>query len=306
MHLYNLQRTTPQRDSNIAPHLKIANTRGRMLGAFPCRLWPANQAEGAELAAARPWRLYCDLRCRGSARARPAPPSAERVPHRSAQPRLVQARLGVYNPFDTFLTRQFTVEYCALFDGLLPALDRLKLPLPLGGTSNHFRASALKWLMAWDPFNVTEDADLGIRLARNGYRCRMLASTTYEEAPSSLMSWLRQRTRWRQRLSPDLARAHARPPRAVAGAWPARLSRLSDHDRGHRVVGAGASLVLCSGRVSISLREALLALPESPLGWPFWLIACFDLSVGYLASMALGLLALRRRGYAQTAPRRFL
>ena len=57
----------------------------------------------------------------------------------------VQARLGLYNAFDNFLTRQFTVEYCALFDGLLPALDRSKLPIPLGGTSNHFRASALKW-----------------------------------------------------------------------------------------------------------------------------------------------------------------
>ena len=71
------------------------------------------------------------------------------------------------------------MEYCALFDGLLPALDGLALPIPLGGTSNHFRASALKWLMAWDPFNVTEDADRGVRLARNGYRCRMLRSTTY-------------------------------------------------------------------------------------------------------------------------------
>ena len=73
----------------------------------------------------------------------------------------VQAKLKLYNAGDNWLTRQFTVEYCALFDGLLPAVDRLNLPIPLGGTSNHFRISALKWLMAWDPFNVTEDADLG-------------------------------------------------------------------------------------------------------------------------------------------------
>ena len=108
----------------------------------------------------------------------------------------VQAALNIYNARDTWLTRQFTLEYCALFDALLPALDRLRLPVPLGGTSNHFRMSALKWLMAWDPFNVTEDADLGMRLVRSGYRCAMIPSTTYEEAPRHLMSWLRQRTRW--------------------------------------------------------------------------------------------------------------
>jgi cellulose synthase/poly-beta-1,6-N-acetylglucosamine synthase-like glycosyltransferase len=108
----------------------------------------------------------------------------------------VQAALNIYNARATWLTRQFTLEYCALFDALLPALDKLRLPVPLGGTSNHFRMSALKWLMAWDPFNVTEDADLGMRLARSGYRCAMLSSTTYEEAPLRLSSWLRQRTRW--------------------------------------------------------------------------------------------------------------
>ena len=108
----------------------------------------------------------------------------------------VQAKLNLYNADDNWLTRQFTIEYGALFDGLLPALDRLRLPIPLGGTSNHFRVAALKWLMAWDPFNVTEDADLGTRLARSGYRCQVLSSTTFEEAPVRFASWLRQRTRW--------------------------------------------------------------------------------------------------------------
>ena len=104
---------------------------------------------------------------------------------RSGPPNLavVQARLNIYNSQDTWLTRQFTIEYSALFDGLLPTLARQRLPIPLGGTSNHFRMSALKWLLAWDPYNVTEDADLGIRLTRNGYRCGIIASTTFEEAP---------------------------------------------------------------------------------------------------------------------------
>lgn len=108
----------------------------------------------------------------------------------------LQAKLNLYNASDNGLTRQFTIEYDALFEGLLPALDRLQLPIPLGGTSNHFRVSALKWLMAWDPFNVTEDADLGTRLARSRYRCRVLDSTTFEEAPPRLSSWFPQRTRW--------------------------------------------------------------------------------------------------------------
>ncbi|MBS0244216.1 MAG: glycosyltransferase, partial [Proteobacteria bacterium] len=96
----------------------------------------------------------------------------------------------------TPLARQFTLEYSALFDGLLPALERLRLPIPLGGTSNHFRLDVLRRVGAWDPYNVTEDADLGIRLARFGYRTRIIASTTWEEAPIAPRIWLGQRTRW--------------------------------------------------------------------------------------------------------------
>jgi len=105
---------------------------------------------------------------------RPEPDQLRRAfnAFRTGRPNLatVQAKLNLYNASDNWLTRQFTIEYCALFDGLLPALDRLRLPIPLGGTSNHFRVSALNWLMAWDPFNVTEDADLGMRLARLSLR----------------------------------------------------------------------------------------------------------------------------------------
>ena len=72
------------------------------------------------------------------------------------------------------IARLFAVEYSALFDGLLPALARLGMPVPLGGTSNHFRRDALEAVGGWDPFNVTEDADLGMRLARFGYRSATL------------------------------------------------------------------------------------------------------------------------------------
>jgi cellulose synthase/poly-beta-1,6-N-acetylglucosamine synthase-like glycosyltransferase len=70
------------------------------------------------------------------------------------------------------------------------------LPLPLGGSSNHFRTAALDRAGAWDPYNVTEDADLGMRLARFGYRSAIVRSSTYEEAPFKCGPWLRQRTRW--------------------------------------------------------------------------------------------------------------
>ena len=94
------------------------------------------------------------------------------------------------------LTRQFTVEYTALFDGILPALERLQLPVPLGGTSNHFPRAVLDAVGGWDPYNVTEDADLGIRLARAGWRVGVLSSTTWEEAPPTFRVWRGQRTRW--------------------------------------------------------------------------------------------------------------
>jgi cellulose synthase/poly-beta-1,6-N-acetylglucosamine synthase-like glycosyltransferase len=108
----------------------------------------------------------------------------------------VQAALNYFNWNENFLTRMFTLEYSFWFDYLLPGLDRLRLPIPLGGTSNHFRTDVLRTLGGWDPFNVTEDADLGIRAAMHGYRVGIVNSTTYEEANKHLGNWLRQRSRW--------------------------------------------------------------------------------------------------------------
>jgi cellulose synthase/poly-beta-1,6-N-acetylglucosamine synthase-like glycosyltransferase len=90
----------------------------------------------------------------------------------------------------------FTAEYAGLFDVLLPGLARRRLPLPLGGSSNHFRTAVLRQVGGWDPYNVTEDADLGMRLARFGYHTAVINSTTLEEAPNRLRHWLPQRTRW--------------------------------------------------------------------------------------------------------------
>ena len=108
----------------------------------------------------------------------------------------MQARLNYYNWRDNLLTCLFSLEYAAWFDYMLPALEFLRIPLPLGGTSNHMRTAQLRALGAWDAYNVTEDADLGIRLAAQGMRTRMLHSLTLEEAPLHFIDWFKQRTRW--------------------------------------------------------------------------------------------------------------
>lgn len=107
-----------------------------------------------------------------------------------------QGQLNYFNKDENFLTRMFTLEYSYWFDYMLPGLDRLRLPIPLGGSSNHFKTARLKELLAWDPFNVTEDADLGMRASAKGLRVGVINSTTYEEADSKLKNWIRQRSRW--------------------------------------------------------------------------------------------------------------
>ncbi|MEO1067074.1 MAG: glycosyltransferase family 2 protein, partial [Pseudomonadota bacterium] len=108
----------------------------------------------------------------------------------------VQAPLLADNAQPNWLSSMFALEYVSLFDGFLPALAAWKLPIMLGGTSNHFKASVLRSMGAWDPHNVTEDADLGIRLNRFGYRADVIDHPTFEEAPSDFLVWLKQRTRW--------------------------------------------------------------------------------------------------------------
>jgi cellulose synthase/poly-beta-1,6-N-acetylglucosamine synthase-like glycosyltransferase len=108
----------------------------------------------------------------------------------------VQSALNYYNRNENFLTRMFTLEYSYWFDYMLPGLDTLDIPIPLGGTSNHFKLENLVELGAWDPFNVTEDADLGVRAYAKGYKIAVINSTTYEEANNETFNWIRQRSRW--------------------------------------------------------------------------------------------------------------
>ncbi len=108
----------------------------------------------------------------------------------------IQAKLNFYNPRQNILTRLFTSEYSLWFDLVLTGLQSIKAPIPLGGTSNHFLAKYIKELKGWDPFNVTEDCDLGLRIFKKGFHTCILDSTTNEEANSDTINWFWQRTRW--------------------------------------------------------------------------------------------------------------
>jgi cellulose synthase/poly-beta-1,6-N-acetylglucosamine synthase-like glycosyltransferase len=108
----------------------------------------------------------------------------------------VQAELAYHNGHQNLLTGWFTAEYALWFGYLLPGFMRRNSPIPLGGTSNHLLRSVLDEIGAWDPFNVTEDADLGLRIAASGYRTAIIASKTMEEANSDPINWVRQRSRW--------------------------------------------------------------------------------------------------------------
>jgi glycosyltransferase XagB len=108
----------------------------------------------------------------------------------------LQSKLNFYNANENILTKWFSIEYGNWFEFYLQGLDWINAPIPLGGTSNHFRKKSLDELGRWDPYNVTEDADIGIRLARRKLKTEMIDTHTYEEAPTTVGSWIRQRSRW--------------------------------------------------------------------------------------------------------------
>ncbi|UPA55785.1 glycosyltransferase [Wolbachia pipientis] len=100
----------------------------------------------------------------------------------------VQAKLNYYNCDYNFLTKSFSLEYMNWFQYLLPGFQKMNMPMPLGGSSNHFSVKILKKLFFWDAYSVTEDADLGLRLAQTGYKTRMIDSETLEESPIAVFA----------------------------------------------------------------------------------------------------------------------
>jgi len=162
----------------------------------------------------------------------------------------LQGILDFYNPRTNWLSRCFTVEYASWFRVVLPGIARLGLVVPLGGTTLFFRRAPLEQLGGWDAHNVTEDADLGLRLARRGYRTELIDTVTGEEANCRALPWVKQRSRWQKGYAMTWG-VHMRNPARLwreLGAW-----RMF----GFQVMFLG------------SLTQSLLA----PLLWSFWVLA---------------------------------
>jgi len=161
----------------------------------------------------------------------------------------VQGALDFYNPDTNWLARCFTLEYSAWFRGVLPGIARMGLVVPLGGTTFFIRRSALAQAGGWDGWNVTEDADLGVRLARLGYRTEIVATTTHEEANCRPVPWVKQRSRWLKGFAMTWG-VHMRAPGRLVreiGLWPAIGFHL---------------------QMFATVQQFLLA----PVLWSFWLL----------------------------------
>lgn len=202
----------------------------------------------------------------------------------------LQSELRIYNAGQSWLTAQFAIEYAALFTLVLPALQRHGLPIPLGGTSNHFPRHVLQSVGAWDAFNVTEDADLGLRFARLGWHVGTLRSATWEEAPPHLRDWLGQRRRWLKGWLQTAIVLSRQPLRLWVELGPARF--------------IATQLTLASMLLSPFVYPVFLA----TLGWTFvfaelskasliWGIGLAVFIAGCGVSIAVAALAIARSGH---------
>ncbi|WP_193177285.1 glycosyltransferase family 2 protein [Oricola nitratireducens] len=204
----------------------------------------------------------------------------------------LQAPLIIANPRRNWLTTHFHLEYAALFRGILQLLTRHGLPVPLGGTSTHFRRAAIEDCGSWDPYNVTEDADLGFRLWRKGYRVGLISRPTLEDAPDAAAVWLRQRTRWIKGWIQTWV-VHSRR----SAAWPAVK----------RFPGAAIMHLLLAGTVACALFYPFTVLTVAVLGgWSLYsgtlpaawsALAVLDWSnilLAFAAHAALGLRTIDR------------
>ncbi len=205
----------------------------------------------------------------------------------------LQASLTIDNTADNWLVRMFTANYAGQFDVLLPGLAALRLPFPLGGSSNHFRTTALRQAGGWDPYNVTEDADLGIRLCRLGYRTAALPSATYEEAPARFLAWLKQRTRWYKGWM-QTWRVHSRRPlrlmRELGPAGTIAFQLFLACNVLSALVHPFFMAALCYSLMAQPPLHAIGILVQNTPVFTTALIA------GYASTIALDLVGLHRRG----------
>lgn len=226
----------------------------------------------------------------------PAPDQLRRVAaafaRAPARVACLQGVLDFYNPRSNWLARCFTLEYGAWFRVLLPGLARLGLPLPLGGTTLFFRRRALEDLGGWDAHNVTEDADLGMRLHRAGYRTALLDSVTMEEANCRTLPWIRQRSRWLKGYMVTWA-VHMRAPRRLwRDLGPAGFLGFQILFLGTLVQFLLAPVLWSLWLVPFGIYHPLQAVaPPGLLQAAFWLFLITE-----VANLTVGCVGLRRRG----------
>jgi cellulose synthase/poly-beta-1,6-N-acetylglucosamine synthase-like glycosyltransferase len=204
----------------------------------------------------------------------------------------LQAQLTSYNPSENWLTRQFTVEYATLFGLILPALAARNLPLALGGTSNHFRTRILRKIGGWDPHNVTEDADLGLRLARLGFLTGVVESLTYEEASTQFPNWMRQRARCIKGFMQTWLVHMCNPVKTGRELGPTGFWTL-------QALSAGIVLSALFHPFLMALTLWFLITDPPHVSVPTMVLASLNLEVfvlGYGVAMLAGMKALRRRG----------
>jgi cellulose synthase/poly-beta-1,6-N-acetylglucosamine synthase-like glycosyltransferase len=211
----------------------------------------------------------------------------------------VQAALNYWNVDDNALTRMFTLEYSFWFDYMLPGLEAYELPIPLGGTSNHFRIDALRELGGWDPFNVTEDADLGIRASALGYSVGVVNSTTLEEANSQYGNFIRQRSRWIKGYFQTVL-VHARRPLVLI-----REAGLKQAAAFALLIGGTPLSFLCVPPLYALFVVSLFVQPETLApyfpSWVLW-ISLVNLLVGNVLMVYISMMgAFKRRRYSLVA-----
>ena len=193
---------------------------------------------------------------------------------------VVQAPLAIDNPGEGWIAGQFALEYAIQFRVIVPALARLGWPVLLGGTSNHFRREVLAGAGGWDPYNVTEDADLGVRLARRGWGAAFITPPTFEEAPVRLGQWTAQRSRWLKGYLQSWIVISRRPGQTLSalGAWRFAIVALS-------LLGPAAAALLHLPAV-LWLAAAGVGVAPEPPDWDVWLFAS-----GYASLLAAGVAA---------------
>ncbi|MGE2716870.1 glycosyltransferase family 2 protein [Mycolicibacterium litorale] len=205
----------------------------------------------------------------------------------------LQGRLGYFNEKQNLLTRFFSLEYDQWFGVVLPAVEQARCVVPLGGTSNHMPTAVWRAVGGWDEFNVTEDADLGVRLARSGYRTMILDSITLEEANSDVVNWIRQRSRWYKGYLQTML-VHLRDPRGLRRAIGTRaFLRMLNMTGGVPLTSALNVLFWFTMLMWIVGRPAVIGMLFPPLTYYVCLallLICAPLSVftGLIVTQALG------------------